>query len=141
MSNDIKIRKGLDIKLKGEAEKLISVAPRSKFFAIKPTDFHGVTPKMVVKEGAAVKAGDTIFYSKSRERVKFVSPVSGTIQEIRRGAKRRILEVVINADATDTFKDFGQKDISKMSAEQVKEHLLLGGCWPFVKQKIGRAHV
>lgn len=135
MSNDIKIRKGLDIKLKGEAEKLISVAPRSKFFAIKPTDFHGVTPKMVVKEGAAVKAGDTIFYSKSSERVKFVSPVSGTIQEIRRGAKRRILEVVINADSTDTFKDFGQKDIAKMSAEQIKEHLLESGCWPFVKQR------
>lgn len=135
MSNDIKIRKGLDIKLKGEAEKLISAAPRSKFFAIKPTDFHGVTPKMVVKEGAAVKAGDTIFYSKSSERVKFVSPVSGTIQEIRRGAKRRILEVVISADATDTFKDFGQKDVSKMSAEQIKEHLLESGCWPFVKQR------
>lgn len=135
MSNDIKIRKGLDIKLKGEAEKLISVAPRSKFFAIKPTDFHGVTPKMVVKEGATVKAGDTIFYSKSSERVKFVSPVSGTIQEIRRGAKRRILEVVINADSTDTFKDFGQKDVSKMSAEQIKEHLLESGCWPFIKQR------
>lgn len=135
MSNDIKIRKGLDIKLKGEAEKLISVAPRSKFFAIKPTDFHGVTPKMVVKEGAAVKAGDIIFYSKSSERVKFVSPVSGTIQEIRRGAKRRILEVVISADATDTFKDFGQKDVAEMSAEQIKEHLLESGCWPFVKQR------
>src|SRR5690606_3056748 len=80
-------------------------------------------------------AGDTIFYSKSSESVKFVSPVSGTIQEIRRGAKRRILEVVINADATDTFKDFGQKDVSKMSAEQIKEHLLESGCWPFIKQR------
>jgi Na+-transporting NADH:ubiquinone oxidoreductase subunit A len=135
MSNDIKIRKGLDIKLKGEAEKLISVASRSKFFAIKPTDFHGVTPKMVLKEGEAVKAGETIFYSKSSERVKFVSPVSGTIHQIRRGAKRRILEVVINADSTDTFKDFGQKDVSKMSAEQIKEHLLESGCWPFIKQR------
>ncbi len=135
MSNDIKIRKGLDIKLKGEAEKLISEAPRSKFFAIKPTDFHGVTPKMVVKEGEAVKAGDTIFYSKRSERVKFVSPVSGTIQEIKRGAKRRILEVVIQADATDAFKDFGQKDISKMSADEVKTTLLESGCWPFIKQR------
>src|SRR5690606_41609968 len=103
MSNDIKIRKGLDIKLKGEAEKLSSAAPRSKFFAIKPTDFHGVTPKVADKEGASVKAGDTIFYSKRSERAKFVSPVSGTIQEIKRGAKRRILEVVINVAATDTF--------------------------------------
>lgn len=135
MSNDIKIRKGLDIKLKGEAEKLISEAPRSKFFAIKPTDFHGVTPKMVVKEGESVQTGDTIFYSKKSERVKFVSPVSGTIQEIKRGAKRRILEVVIQADATDAFKDFGQKDISKMSADEVKTTLLESGCWPFIKQR------
>ncbi|MDG3580771.1 Na(+)-translocating NADH-quinone reductase subunit A [Galbibacter pacificus] len=135
MSNDIKIRKGLDIKLKGEAEKLVSDAPRSKNFAIKPTDFHGVTPKMVIKEGESVKAGDTIFYSKYSDRVKFVSPVSGTLKEIRRGAKRRILEVVIEADSADTYKEFGQKDVEKMSGDEVKEHLLEGGCWPFIKQR------
>ncbi|WP_224489608.1 Na(+)-translocating NADH-quinone reductase subunit A [Robertkochia flava] len=135
MSNDIKIRKGLDIKLKGVAEKTISVAPRSKKFAIKPTDFHGVTPKMVLKEGASVKAGEVIFFSKYSDRVKFVSPVSGTLSEIRRGAKRRILEVVIDADAEDTFMEHGSRDISKMSGEEVKEHMLEGGCWPFIKQR------
>ncbi|MEL4309022.1 Na(+)-translocating NADH-quinone reductase subunit A [Joostella sp. CR20] len=135
MSNDIKIRKGLDIKLKGEAEKLISDAPRSKTFAIKPTDFHGVTPKMIVKEGESVKAGDIIFYSKYNEKVKFVSPVSGTLKEIKRGAKRRILEVIIEADTADTYKEFGQKDVATMSGEEVKQHLLDSGCWPFVKQR------
>ena len=135
MSNDIKIRKGLDIKLKGEAEKLVSDAPRSKNFAIKPTDFHGVMPKMTIKEGESVKAGDIIFYSKYKEQVKFVSPVSGTLKEIKRGAKRRILEVVIEADTTDTYKEFGQKDVETMSGDEVKQHLLESGCWPFIKQR------
>ncbi|QLE01869.1 Na(+)-translocating NADH-quinone reductase subunit A [Galbibacter sp. BG1] len=135
MSNDIKIRKGLDIKLKGEAEKLVSDAPRSKNFAIKPTDFHGVTPKMTIKEGESVKAGDIIFYSKYSDQVKFASPVSGTLKEIRRGAKRRILEVVIEADSADTYKEFGKKDVGAMSADEVKQHLLESGCWPFIKQR------
>ncbi|TRZ41396.1 Na(+)-translocating NADH-quinone reductase subunit A [Robertkochia solimangrovi] len=135
MSNDIKIRKGLDIKLKGEAEKTISDAPRSKNFAIKPTDFHGVTPKMVVKEGETVKAGDILFFSKYSDKVKFVSPVSGKLAEIRRGAKRKILEVIIEADATDTYKEFGKKNAAAMSPEEVKEFLLESGCWPFIKQR------
>lgn len=135
MSNDIKIRKGLDIKLKGVAEKTISAAPRSKKFAIKPTDFHGVTPKMVLKEGASVKAGEPLFFSKYSDSIKFVSPVSGTLAEIRRGAKRRILEVIIEADAEDTYVDHGAKDVSKMSGEEVRALMLEGGCWPFIKQR------
>ena len=89
MSKDIRIKKGLDLKLKGEAENTLSVVSRSKVYAINPSDFHGITPKMVVKEGAKVKAGEVIFYSKNDESVKFVSPVSGTIQEIIRGEKSR----------------------------------------------------
>ncbi|RAV28872.1 Na(+)-translocating NADH-quinone reductase subunit A [Sinomicrobium soli] len=135
MSNDIRIRKGLNINLKGEAEKKISDAPRSRTFALKPADFHGVTPKMVVKEGAQVKAGDPLFYSKYSEKVNFVSPVSGTVSEIRRGAKRRILEVVIAADGQDTYKEFGSRDPKELSSEEVKEFLLESGCWPFIRQR------
>jgi Na(+)-translocating NADH:ubiquinone oxidoreductase A subunit len=98
MSKDIRIKKGLDLKLKGEAEKSVSDVARSKVYAIKPSDFHGVIPKMVVKEGASVKAGEVVFYSKNDEAVKFVSPVSGTIQEIKRGEKRVILEILIGRD-------------------------------------------
>ncbi|WP_340075563.1 Na(+)-translocating NADH-quinone reductase subunit A [Leptobacterium sp. I13] len=136
MSNDIRIKRGLNIKLKGEAEKLVFEAPKSKNFAIKPTDFHNITPKMVVKEGAPLKAGDVIFFSKYSDKVKFVSPVSGTLKEIKRGAKRRILEVVIEADNKDNYKDFGAiKDVNKLSLEEVKIHLLESGCWPFIKQR------
>ncbi|MAO08786.1 MAG: NADH:ubiquinone reductase (Na(+)-transporting) subunit A [Alteromonas sp.] len=135
MSKDIKIRKGLNIHLKGEAEKTLSKAPRSRTFAIRPKDFHLVTPKMVIKEGAKVQAGDVIFYSKSNEDIKFVSPVSGTLTKIERGAKRVILELLIEADAQDTFKDFGALKPETAKAEAIKDLLLSAGCWPFIKQR------
>lgn len=74
MSQDIRIKKGLDLKLKGEAELSTASASRSKVYAIKPFDFHGVIPKMEVKEGNTVKAGEVIFYSKANPEIKFVSP-------------------------------------------------------------------
>ena len=135
MPKDIKIRKGFTLKLKGEAEKVITTAARSQVYAIKPPDFHGMTPKMVVKVGDKVKAGDPLFFSKYNHQVQFVSPVSGTIQEVLRGSKRRILEVKIAADAEDTYKELGKKGLSKMTTEEVKQHLLTSGCWPFIKQR------
>ena len=135
MSKDIKITKGLTINLLGEAEKTLSSAPRSRTFAIRPTDFHLITPKMVVKEGGRVQAGDTIFYSKNNERVKFVSPVSGTLTQIERGAKRVITNLLIEADPQDTFKDFGVMSPSSSSPEAIKARLLESGCWPFIMQR------
>ncbi len=135
MSKDIRIKKGLDLKLKGEAEKNVTASTRSKVYAIKPSDFHGVTPKMVVKEGAKVKAGEVIFYSKSDEAVKFVSPVSGTIQEIVRGEKRVILAIKIAAESQDTFVEHSKKNPKDLDEKQVKEMLLASGCWPFIKQR------
>jgi len=135
MSKDIKIKKGLNIRLKGEAEKTLSNAPRSRTFAIRPSDFHLITPKMVVKEGAKLQAGDTIFYSKDNEPIKFVSPVSGTLTAIERGPKRVITRLLIEGDQQDTFKDFGKLDPGASSAEVIRELLLSAGCWPFIKQR------
>lgn len=135
MSKDIRIKKGLDLKLQGAADKSKSDASRSKVYAIKPSDFHGVTPKMIVKEGAIVKAGEVIFYSKNDESVKFVSPVSGTVQEIKRGDKRVILEILIAADSQDNHLEHSKKNPKDLSSEEVKAHLLASGCWPFIKQR------
>lgn len=135
MSKDIKIKKGLTINLKGEAEKVLSSAPRSRTFAIRPSDFHLITPKMVVKEGEKVQAGDTVFFSKSNEPVKFVSPVSGTLTKIERGAKRVITQITIEADPQDTFKDFGILSPEASSADAIKSRLLESGCWPFIMQR------
>ena len=89
MSNDIRIKKGLDIKLKGEAEKATEKATVSNFYTLRPEDFHNVIPKLIAKEGAILKAGEPVFYDKTNEVVKFVSPVSGEIIEITRGEKRK----------------------------------------------------
>ncbi len=135
MSKDITIKKGLTINLKGEAEKTLSSAPRSRTFAIRPSDFHLITPKMVVKEGGRVQAGDTLFYSKTNELIKFVSPVSGTLTQIERGAKRVITNLLIEADPQDTFKDFGVMSPTSSSPEAIKARLLESGCWPFIMQR------
>ena len=135
MSKDIKIRKGLNIRLKGEAEETASNAPRSRTFAIRPSDFHLTTPKMVVKEGAKLQAGDEIFYAKQQEAIRFVSPVSGTLTAIERGPKRVITRLLIEADQQDSYRDFGKIDPEKADAETIKSRLLEAGCWPFIKQR------
>ena len=135
MSKTIKLRKGLDIKLVGEADKVKGSVDRSASFAIKPPDFHGLVPKMLVKAGEKVKAGTPIFEDKYKSEVKFVSPVAGEIAEIVRGEKRRILEVRINADAENSFEDLGAVDTSSLSKEDVKAYMLKNGLWPFIKMR------
>lgn len=135
MSQDIKIKKGLNINLLGEADKTIENAIVSNFCTIRPEDFHGVIPKLVAREGSKVKAGETVFYAKSDERVKFVAPVSGEIIEIARGEKRRILSIKIQADKEQSFVDHGKLDVSKASADDIKAKLLSSGVWVFVKQR------
>ncbi len=135
MSKDIKIKKGLDIRLKGEADKTLSNAPRSRTFAIRPSDFHLITPKVVLKEGEKLQAGDPVFYSRENKDLKFVSPVSGTLTAIERGAKRVIERIVIEADQQDAFKEFGKIDLSTADAEAIKSRFLEAGCWPFIKQR------
>ncbi len=135
MSNDIRIKKGLDIKLKGSAEKTSEKAIVSNFYTLRPEDFHGVIPKLISKVGSKVKAGEPVFYDKSNEDVKFVSPVSGEVIEITRGEKRKILAIKIQADKEQTYQDYGSFNLEAAKAEDVKAHLLASGCWPFVKQR------
>ncbi|KJD35838.1 Na(+)-translocating NADH-quinone reductase subunit A [Tamlana sedimentorum] len=135
MSNDIRIKKGLDIKLNGEAEKTVEQAVVSNYCTIRPEDFHGVIPKLVAKEGTSVNAGGVLFYNKANEAVKFLSPVSGKVIEVVRGPKRRIDAIKIEASKPQTFEDYGKFDIDGATAEIVKSHLLQAGCWPFIKQR------
>ncbi|MFT7156879.1 MAG: Na+-transporting NADH:ubiquinone oxidoreductase subunit A [Parvicella sp.] len=134
MSKTIKIRKGLDINLVGAAEKVIVDAPKSTTFAVKPPDFHGVAPKMAVKVGDSVKAGSVLFNDKNNLDINFASPVSGKLIDIKRGAKRKILEVVVEADNANEYEIF---DTTKAAgdAESVKSFLLEAGLWPFIKMR------
>ena len=135
MSNDIRIRKGLDIHLEGEADKTTQQLPLAPLYGIKPIDFHGIIPKLLLREGNEVKAGEALFFSKSDERVLFPSPVSGTIKEIVRGERRKVLEIHITPNQEQVFKDYGKKNVNEMQGEEIKAHLLSSGCWPFIKQR------
>ncbi|MCH3883999.1 Na(+)-translocating NADH-quinone reductase subunit A [Tenacibaculum aquimarinum] len=135
MSKDIRIKKGLDIKLVGDAEQTTTKLSLGSVYAVNPEDFHGVVPKILAKEGTGVKAGEALFYDKSDERILFPSPVSGKISEIIRGERRKVLTIKITADSKQDYKDFGTANADAMSAEEVKNHLFASGCWPFVKQR------
>ncbi len=135
MSKTVKLRKGLDISLIGTANKIKSELVMPKTVSVKPSDFHGMTPKMVVKEGDSVKAGSTIFCDKNNEVVKCASPVSGKIEAIVRGEKRRIMEVIISADSETQYESSGAMDLSSMSNEAVKDAILASGLWLCIKQR------
>ena len=134
MANVIKLHKGLDINLQGKAEeKKIRLKSNGKY-ALVPDDFEGITPKVVVKEGDKVKAGDALFVNKQYPDVKFASPVSGTVSAVVRGERRKVLCVKVDADAQQEFTDFGKKDVGKLTGEQVINALLEAGLFGYINQ-------
>ena len=131
----ITVKKGLDIKMKGEPNKIIAEGNLSKSFALKPTDFPNLTPKLLVKEGDAVKCGSPIFCDKYNDVVVFVSPASGVVDKIIRGDKRRILAVTITSDGKFTQLNSKAKDFSKLDRAELKTDLLKSGLWPFLRMR------
>ena len=135
MANLIKLRKGLDINLKGKAAAEVMSVKEPGFYALIPDDFTGVTPKVVVKEQEYVMAGGPLFVDKNHPELKFVSPVSGVVTSVERGARRKVMSITVEAAAEQDYEEFGKKDVSKMSGEQVREALLNGGMFAFIKQR------
>ena len=135
MSNTIKVKKGLKINLPGLPEKIYAQAPMPSVVAIKPTDILYTTPKLAVKAGEQVKAGDILFFDKDRPSVKFPSPVSGEVAEIIRGEKRRVLEVRVIADAETNYVDFGKQDPANLDGAAIREQLQNAGLWSFITQR------
>ncbi len=134
MANVIKLRKGLDIHLQGRAEeKKIQLKSNGKY-ALVPDDFEGVTPKVVVREGDKVKAGDALFVNKQYPQVKFASPVSGTVREVVRGERRKVLCIKIDADDRQESVDFGRRDVGTLTGEQVVNALLEAGIFGYINQ-------
>ena len=135
MSKIIKLKKGLDLRLVGEAEKVLDKLPMSENYAVCPTDFEGVTPKLLVKVGDKVKAGTPLFFNKYNQEVLFSSPVSGEVSAINRGEKRKVLSVVVKADAVQEYESFEIKPLASCSSEDVKSVLLSAGLWPMIIQR------
>ena len=135
MSETIKLRKGLNIKLKGSAKLELETLPVPATVALKPTDFPGLTPKLKVKADTIVKAGEALFYDKYHPEIIFTAPYGGKIVSINRGERRRILEVVLETDVKAGSVEFKKADPNSLSGEEVKELILNSGLWPFIKKR------
>ena len=135
MSNNIYLKKGLDLPINGTAAQNTKKVITPDVVAVKPTDFRGLVPKLLVREGDKVLAGTPVLADKMSQNILFASPVSGTVLEVVRGEKRKLLEVRIKADANQEYVDFGVKKASSLTAAQVKESLLAAGLWPAITQR------
>ncbi|RMH62098.1 MAG: Na(+)-translocating NADH-quinone reductase subunit A [Calditrichaeota bacterium] len=129
--SDFKLKKGFDIKLAGVAEKRVVELPAPKKVAIKPQDFPGLKAKLEVKEGDSVKLGTPLFHAKAHEAMKFVSPVSGTVKQIKRGERRALMEIVVVSDGKQesVSVDLPGKGAGR---DALVAALLAGGVWPFI---------
>jgi Na+-transporting NADH:ubiquinone oxidoreductase subunit A len=135
MLNDIKIKNGLTIKLKGAAENILKKAALPESVSLNPSDFHLIIPKMALKVGEKVSQGSVVFFAKKDERIKFCSPVDGIIRDIVRGAKRKIIEIIIDVEKNQNLISPNPQVFADLNTDQIKTILLESGCWPFVKQR------
>ena len=134
MANVIRLRKGLDIHLQGIAEETKLKLKSKGQYALVPDDFEGVVPKVVVREGDIVKAGDALFVNKAYPEVRFASPVSGKVIAVARGVRRKVLCVKVEADAQQQYVDYGRKDVDKMDGKAVVGALLEAGIFGYINQ-------
>ncbi|MCI1649002.1 MAG: Na(+)-translocating NADH-quinone reductase subunit A [Bacteroides sp.] len=135
MANVIKLRKGLDINLKGKAAEDCVTVKEPGFYSLVPDDFTGITPKVVVKEQEYVMAGGPLFVDKNHPDLKFVSPVSGVVTSVERGARRKVLNIVVEAAAEQDYEEFGKKDLESLDSDGVKSVLLETGLFAFIRQR------
>lgn len=134
MTKQIRLHKGLDIKLKGRAKETTMPQELSSVYGLVPDDFVGIIPRLKVKPGDYVKAGETLFVNKNSEEVGFASPVSGTVKSVERGDRRKVLYVSIEPDREQEFIDFGVKDVQTLDGETVKNALLEAGLFGYINQ-------
>lgn len=135
MAEIIRLRKGLDIKLLGTPAETVNELKIGGTVALCPDNFTGVTPKVVVKEQQTVKAGEALFVDKNHPEVKFVSPVSGEVVAVNRGARRKVLSIVVKPNAEQQFVEFGKKSVQSLSCEEVKAALIESGLFAFFRQR------
>lgn len=134
MSKQIKLRKGLNIRMEGKADNILIPEVRPGRYGVKPIDFPGLVPKLSVKPGDKVKAGTPLFFDKQRPEIKFTSPVSGVLLDVIRGEKRKILELIIEV-AGDEYEQFGSANPDTLDRDAIKEKILASGMWPAFRQR------
>ena len=131
----IDIKKGLNVNLDGSPDKIMAEAISPTLVAIKPSDFPNLTPKMMVKKDDQVLCGTPVFCDKYNDQINYVSPVSGTVKEIVRGDKRKILAIVLESDSKFQQLNNKVKDLSKMNDDDIKSDLMSTGLWPLLRMR------
>lgn len=134
-SNTIKIRRGLDIAVKGIARRETSSMFDERMYAVKPTDYVGVVPRLLVAEGDSVLAGTPLMEDKNNPLAKFVSPVSGTVKAVVRGERRAIQAVVVESDGEMRSVACTQLDLSNCTADELKSRMVETGLWTLLLQR------
>jgi len=135
MARVIKIKKGLNINLKGKPQAMKKHTLLSLDYTLFPDDFHGFTPKIAVKQGDLVQVGTPVFFDKNRPEIKIVSSVSGEVLAVNRGEKRKLLNVIIRSDGKNTCEKFGKKEINLLSPEEIKSILAETGMMAYIRQR------
>jgi len=125
---------GYNLKIAGKPEKAVEeMLELPKTAAVSAKDIPALRPKMSVTEGDKVSAGDALFVHKGDERIQFVTPYSGTVKEIRRGKRRKLLEVVVEVDEKQKQKKFTKLNLDKATDQDVVSYLLETGAWPYFR--------
>lgn len=135
MANLIKTKRGLDIPMEGKAAESLGGSFVSPVIAVVPDHYHGITPKVVVKEGDKVLAGSPLFHDKTFDTMNFVSPVSGTVLAVNRGERRKVLSITVQADQTVEYLKSELKSGAGLTGDEIKAQLLNAGLWPYIKQR------
>lgn len=134
MANVIKIKKGLDIRLAGEAPKVDISSRMGSTFGVVPDHFHGFKPRLCVQVGDKVLVGSPVLQDKNHPEIFLTAPVSGEVVNVVRGLKRKILYVEIKADVTMEYKSFDTKGAVDSRAD-VLRLLLDSGLFALIKQR------
>ena len=135
MSQNIVLKKGLNIPITGKSDLRVSKTINPGIVAVQPTGFKGLLPRLLVKEGDAVLCGSPVIADKKNADILLTAPVSGTVKEIVRGDKRKLLAVLIEADEDQKDFSFGAKNVDKLSPDEIRAAILASGLWPFLVQR------
>lgn len=135
--SEFSFKNGLDLPIAGEATGDVVDLAIPETVAYSPTEFRGLKPRLLEREGSTVKAGTPLFHDKIDPRIVFRSPAAGTLQEVRRGARRVITDVVIRVegDEAESLPSWKISDLSSISREEAMTAALGSGHWCALKTR------
>ena len=133
----IQIRHGLDLPISGTPEQVIHDGPAVSQVAVVPSDYAVMKPRVAVELGEIVRTGQPLFVDRKRPEIRVVSPGSGRIVAIHRGAKRALQSIVLELYGEDAelFSRFRPHELDDLEPEVIKETLLESGLWVALRQR------